>query len=57
MVDHHIIKRHWYDSFLVSKKVGTVFPTHYVVIADDAGRLQTEQMQRVAYHLTHMWHQ
>lgn len=57
IVDHTITRKHWYDFFLVSQHVrqGTVTPTHYIVVHDGSG-LKPDQMQRLAYKMTHLYY-
>ncbi|XP_064633620.1 piwi-like protein 1 [Lineus longissimus] len=57
IVDHTITRRDWYDFFLISQHVrqGTVSPTHYVVVHDSSG-LSPNQIQRLAYKLTHLYY-
>ncbi|XP_063613916.1 piwi-like protein Ago3 [Penaeus indicus] len=57
IIDHSITHRYWYDFFLVSQHVrqSTVAPTHYVVLRD-GGNLKVDNMQRLAYKLTHLYY-
>ncbi|XP_022111916.1 piwi-like protein 1 [Acanthaster planci] len=57
VVDHTITRLNWYDFFLVSQHVrqGTVTPTHYVVVYDTS-KFNADQMQRLAYKLTHLYY-
>ncbi|KAG0411858.1 hypothetical protein HPB47_010996 [Ixodes persulcatus] len=57
VVDHEVTRRDWCDFFLVSQKVrqGTVSPTHYIVVRNTT-ELSPDQMQRLAYKLTHLYY-
>uniref|UniRef100_A0A0A9Z7D5 Protein piwi n=1 Tax=Lygus hesperus TaxID=30085 RepID=A0A0A9Z7D5_LYGHE len=57
IVDHTITHPDRYDFYLVSQSVrqGTVSPTYYNVIYDEAG-LKPDIMQRFTYKLTHLYY-
>lgn len=57
IVDHTITRRDHYDFFLVSQnvRVGTVTPTHYLVIHDRA-ELSGEHLQRLTFKLCHLYY-
>ncbi|XP_019856843.1 PREDICTED: piwi-like protein 1 isoform X2 [Amphimedon queenslandica] len=57
VLDHTVTRKGWYDYFLVSQHVrqGTVTPTHYHVVLDNAG-LKPDHMQKLTYKLTHMYY-
>ncbi|GLV39996.1 Argonaute 3 [Carabus blaptoides fortunei] len=57
IVDTTIMKRNFYDFFLVAQQVrqGTVTPTHYVVLHDDA-KIKADYIQRLSYKMCHMYY-
>lgn len=57
IVDHTITRRYLYDFYLVSQKVrvGTVSPTHYIVVKDEAN-FQPDHLQRLSYKLCFLYY-
>lgn len=57
IMDHTITRFSWYDFFLVAQHVrqGTVTPTHYVVVHDDA-ELKPDHVQKLTYKLCHLYY-
>ncbi|XP_063984569.1 piwi-like protein 1 [Diachasmimorpha longicaudata] len=57
IVDSVVTRRNWYDFFLVPQtaKQGTVTPTHYIVLLDEAG-FKTDHLQRLSYKLCHLYY-
>lgn len=57
IVDSIVTKRNFYDFYLVPQSVrqGTVNPTHYVVLLDEAN-IKPDHIQRLAYKLCHLYY-
>jgi aubergine-like protein len=57
IVDSVVTRRNFKDFFLVPQSVnqGTVTPTHFVVIKEMGNHLKPDQIQKLAYKLTHMY--
>ncbi|XP_034669436.1 protein argonaute-3 [Drosophila subobscura] len=57
LVDKHITRAHMYDFFLVSQMVrqGTVTPTHFVVLQDDA-KYGPDIIQKLSYKLCFLYY-
>ncbi|KAH0547230.1 piwi-like protein Ago3 [Cotesia glomerata] len=57
IVDSEVTRRNWYDFFLVPQtaRQGTVTPTHYVVLRDDA-EFKTDYIQRLTYKMCHLYY-
>ncbi|XP_041452050.1 protein argonaute-3 isoform X2 [Drosophila obscura] len=57
LVDKHITRAHMYDFFLVSQLVrqGTVSPTHFVVLQDDA-KYGPDIIQKLSYKLCFLYY-
>ncbi|XKL65747.1 hypothetical protein PGB90_009167 [Kerria lacca] len=57
IMDHTITRRNWYDFFLISQnvRVGTVSPTHYVVVHDESG-MPVDTVQKLSYKMTHLYY-
>lgn len=47
----------WQDFYLIpmNQSLGTVSPTHFTIVRDEAG-YEPDQIQQMAYHLTHMYY-
>lgn len=57
VVDHTIVKRDYFNFFLVSQKAGqgTVAPTHFLVIHNESD-MTADHVQIFSYKLTHMYY-
>uniref|UniRef100_A0A182NPY6 Uncharacterized protein n=1 Tax=Anopheles dirus TaxID=7168 RepID=A0A182NPY6_9DIPT len=57
VLDHTVTRRYLYDYFLVAQTVqmGTVTPTHYIVLRDDAN-FAPDILQRLSYKLCYMYY-
>ncbi|XP_050076916.1 protein argonaute-3 [Anopheles maculipalpis] len=57
VLDHTVTRRCKYDFFLVAQTVqmGTVTPTHYIVLRDDA-QFSPDIMQRLSYKMCYMYY-
>ncbi|XP_034947193.1 piwi-like protein Ago3 [Chelonus insularis] len=57
IVDSCVTRRNWYDFFLVPQvsRQGTVSPTHYIVLVDDA-EFDTDQLQRLTFKMCHLYY-
>uniref|UniRef100_A0A0C9PZ99 PIWIL1_0 protein n=1 Tax=Fopius arisanus TaxID=64838 RepID=A0A0C9PZ99_9HYME len=57
IVDSVVTRKCWYDFFLVPQTAmqGTVTPTHYVVLLDEAS-FKTDHIQRLSYKLCHLYY-
>ncbi|KAH8379868.1 hypothetical protein KR009_007745 [Drosophila setifemur] len=57
IVDKHITRAHMYDFFLVSQSVrqGTVTPTHFIVLRDDA-KYGPDIIQKLSYKLCFLYY-
>ncbi|XP_008557727.1 piwi-like protein Ago3 [Microplitis demolitor] len=57
IVDSEVTRRNWYDFFLVPQtaRQGTVTPTHYVVLRDEA-EFKTDYIQRLTYKMCHLYY-
>ena len=63
VLDHTVTRRNFKDFFLVPQNVnmGTVTPTHFVVVREAAGKpglhvMAAADVQNLAYKLTHMYY-
>lgn len=57
VVDNTVTRKHLYDYFLVSQNVrqGTVSPTHYIVVLDDAD-FPPDTLQRLSYKMCFLYY-
>ncbi|XP_035915342.1 protein argonaute-3-like [Anopheles stephensi] len=57
VLDHTVTRRYKYDFFLVAQavKMGTVTPTHYIVLRDDA-QFSPDILQRLSYKMCYMYY-
>lgn len=57
VLDHTITRRHLFDFFLVPQSVrqGTVTPTHYIVLHDDAN-FEPDILQRLTFKLCFLYY-
>lgn len=57
ILDHTVTRYNYQDFFLVSQHVtqGTVTPTHYVVLYDNAG-LKVDHVQKLTYKMCHLYY-
>jgi len=57
VVDHTVTRRNFQDFFLVPQNVnqGTVTPTHFVNLFTSGNALSPDIVQKLSYHLTHMY--
>jgi len=57
VVDHTVTRRNFKDFFLVPQNVnqGTVTPTHFVNLFESGNFLSPDLVQKLSYHLTHMY--
>jgi len=57
IVDSHIIRKEYYDFFLVSQSVkqGTATPTHYLVVFDTSG-YSPDILHQLTYKLCHLYY-
>ena len=59
ILDNTVTRRNFKDFFLVPQSVtqGTVTPTHFVVLKEDGDNyLKADDVQKLAYKLTHMYY-
>jgi len=57
VIDHQVTSAQWQDFYLIpmNQSLGTVSPTHFTIVRDEAG-YEPDQIQQMAYHLTHMYY-
>ncbi|XP_052899099.1 protein argonaute-3 [Anopheles moucheti] len=57
VLDHTVTRRHKYDYYLVAQNVqmGTVTPTHYIVLRDDS-QFSPDVLQRLSHKMCYMYY-